>query len=118
MASRPDARGYVVWDANGQVLAYVYSRDNATEALQARMLTKDEARRIAINMARPPEYSERRTAIDLFGLVPSPISESRMGLGSRGRHSGGRDSRALSFGDPQQTRGSGRSKDSQPSRES
>jgi hypothetical protein len=46
--------GYVVRDANGQALAYLYSRDNPTEALQAKMLTKDEARRIAVNIARPP----------------------------------------------------------------
>jgi hypothetical protein len=32
--------GYVVHDANGQALAYLYSRDNPTEALQAKMLTK------------------------------------------------------------------------------
>ena len=49
------AGGYVVRDANGQALAYVYSRDDPTEALQAKMLTKDEARRIAINIARLPE---------------------------------------------------------------
>jgi hypothetical protein len=40
--------GYVVRDANGQALVYVYSRDNDAEALQARVLTKDEARRIAV----------------------------------------------------------------------
>jgi hypothetical protein len=33
----------------------LYSRDNPTEALQAKMLTKDEARRIAVNIARLPE---------------------------------------------------------------
>jgi hypothetical protein len=49
------AGGYVVRDANGQALAYLYSRDNATEALQAKMLTPDEARRIALNIARLPE---------------------------------------------------------------
>jgi hypothetical protein len=47
--------GYVVRDANGQALAYLYSRDDPTEALQAKMLTKDEARRIAINIARLPD---------------------------------------------------------------
>jgi hypothetical protein len=36
--------GYVVRDANGQALAYLYSRDN-----------EDEARRIAINIVRLPE---------------------------------------------------------------
>jgi hypothetical protein len=47
--------GYVVRDANGQTLAYVYSRETETEARQAKVLTKDEARRIAGNIARLPE---------------------------------------------------------------
>jgi hypothetical protein len=47
--------GYVVRDANGQALAYLYCRDNEDEARQAKVLTKDEARRIAVNMARLPE---------------------------------------------------------------
>ena len=34
--------GYVVRDANGQALAHIYSRDNEAEALQAKVLTKDE----------------------------------------------------------------------------
>jgi hypothetical protein len=36
-------------------MAYLYSRDNPTEALQAKMLTADEARRVAANIARLPE---------------------------------------------------------------
>jgi hypothetical protein len=51
----PSAGGYIVRDANGQALAYLCSRDNPTEALQAKMLTKDEARRIAVNIPRLPE---------------------------------------------------------------
>jgi hypothetical protein len=47
--------GYVVRDANGQALAYLYCRDNEDEARQAKVLTKDEARRIAINIVRLPE---------------------------------------------------------------
>jgi hypothetical protein len=56
LARRPDAC-YVVRDANGQALAYLHSRDNEDEdeARQAKVLTKDEARRIAINIARLPD---------------------------------------------------------------
>jgi hypothetical protein len=46
--AEPVPGGHVVRDVNG-------SRDNPTEALQAKMLTKDEARRIAINIARLPQ---------------------------------------------------------------
>jgi hypothetical protein len=49
------ARHDVVRDANGQAIAYVYSRPNLTEAMQAKVLTPDEARRIAVNIARLPE---------------------------------------------------------------
>jgi len=49
------AHGYVVRDANGQALAYLYSRATEAEAMQAKVLTADEARRIAVNIARLPE---------------------------------------------------------------
>ena len=51
----PMPGGYVVRDANGQALAFVHSRENDGEARQAKVLTKDEARRIALNIARLPE---------------------------------------------------------------
>jgi hypothetical protein len=47
--------GYVVLDANGQALAYLYSRENEAEARQAKTLTADEAWRIARSIARLPE---------------------------------------------------------------
>jgi hypothetical protein len=36
--------GYVVRDANGQALAYLYSRDSEADARQAKVLTRDEGR--------------------------------------------------------------------------
>ena len=57
--AEPIPGGYVVRDVNGQALAYLYSRDNEDEARQAKVLTKDEARRIAINLvARLPEAAQ------------------------------------------------------------
>jgi hypothetical protein len=47
--------GYVVRDANGQSIAFVYGRATEAEALQAKVLTTDEARRIARNIARLPD---------------------------------------------------------------
>jgi hypothetical protein len=47
--------GYVIPDANGQALAYVYSRDNEAKARRAKVLTPEEARHLAFNIARLPE---------------------------------------------------------------
>ena len=44
----------MVRDANGQALAYVYARATMAEATQAKVLTQDEARRIAANIVRLP----------------------------------------------------------------
>ncbi|MGD9399882.1 MAG: hypothetical protein PVI10_09875, partial [Methyloceanibacter sp.] len=47
--------GYKVLDASGQSLAYIYARDRKADADIAHVLTTDEARRIAVNVARLPE---------------------------------------------------------------
>jgi hypothetical protein len=47
--------GYVVRDANGFAVAYVYGRSTEVEAMEAKQMTMDEARRVASNIARLPE---------------------------------------------------------------
>jgi hypothetical protein len=53
--------GYVIRDASGQALAYVYSRDTEAEARKAKVLTADEARRIAVNIAAAGAVGESST---------------------------------------------------------
>lgn len=57
---RPDRMpgGYVVRDANGQIIAWVYARASTAEA-KAKVLTLDEARRVATDIARLPELLGR-----------------------------------------------------------
>jgi hypothetical protein len=46
---------FVVRDHNSQQLAYVYFEDEPGRRSAAKLLTKDEARKIAINMAKLPQ---------------------------------------------------------------
>ncbi len=44
----------IVKDSGGQKLAYVYFEEEPGRRSAAKMLTKDEARRIAVNIAKLP----------------------------------------------------------------
>jgi hypothetical protein len=55
----PIAGGFKVIDASGQSLAYVYSRENDSDARMAKVLTEDEGQRIASNIATLPDLLGR-----------------------------------------------------------
>jgi hypothetical protein len=54
----------IVGDANRQALSYVYCEEEPERRSAAHLLTRDEARRIAANIAKLPEA----VAQDLTGL--------------------------------------------------
>ena len=44
----------IVWDQDGQALAYVYYEDNPAKRANAKLLTREKARQVAANIAKLP----------------------------------------------------------------
>jgi hypothetical protein len=52
---RRDRPCFIIRDANKQALAFVYCEDEPGRRTTAKLLTRDEARRVAANIAKLPE---------------------------------------------------------------
>lgn len=66
-------QAFRIEDATGQAVAYTYFRKDENEARQAQVLTWDEARRIAANIAKLPELLPARARSDDRNSPSNPL---------------------------------------------
>jgi hypothetical protein len=55
----------VVKDSNGQRLAYIYYEEEPGRRSAAKLLSKDEGRRIAVDIASPPGTHRCRSPLNI-----------------------------------------------------
>lgn len=49
----------IVWDRDGQAITYVYFEDDPRRRSLAKLLTREDARRIAADIAKLPDLLQR-----------------------------------------------------------
>jgi hypothetical protein len=64
-----DSRNFIFRDGNKQALAFVYCEDEPGRRTTGKLLTRDEARRIAANIAKLPELLTAEPRPDANALV-------------------------------------------------
>jgi len=78
----------IVWDQDGQALAYVYYEDNPVRRAVAKLLTRDKARQVAANIAKLPADATPDAAL----AICERVAEVRALLDDHlagGKHSAG-----------------------------
>jgi hypothetical protein len=78
---------FIVRDHNGQALAFVYCEDEPGRRATGKLLTRDEARRIAVNIAKLPDCCGRLSLLMRFApwpLVGYPLVGMTCGQGPLG----------------------------------